>query len=132
LPLGISKGRYIRVRDDPPKIQQLSVGLVHNHCVDAKERSGAIRNAIRQILMQKWDPIGVKDVPEAADEYDMYIDDICCLLKREASDEELSKHLVKIETERMGLSDANGKPLLPETLREQAIRELQSVPGSQR
>jgi len=105
---------------------------MHNHCVDAKERSGAIRHAIRQILMQKWDPIGVKDVPEAADEYDMYIDDIYCLLKRGASDEELSKHLVKIETERMGLSDANGKPLLPETLREQAIRELQSVPESQR
>src|SRR5579862_4883310 len=102
---------------------------MHNHCVDEKERSREVRNAIRNILMQKWDPVGVKDVPEAADEDDPYIGDIYDLLKHGVSNEELSKHLVKIETERMGLSDANGKPLLPEVVREVAIRELQSFRG---
>jgi hypothetical protein len=29
-----------------------------------------IETKIRPVLMEDWDPIGVSDVPEAADEYD--------------------------------------------------------------
>lgn len=110
--------------------------------MDEKEKSRELRNAIRNILMRRWDPIGVKDVPEAADEYDMYIGNISDLLTQGISSKELSEHLVKIETGRMGLTDAKGKPLLPDTLREAAVQELQSlreqhglsatVPGSKR
>lgn len=32
-----------------------------------------IQRQIREILMRDWDPIGVHGIPEAADEYDMYI-----------------------------------------------------------
>jgi len=77
--------------------------------------------------MDKWDPIGVKDIPEAGDEYDMYIGDVYDLLRHGASSEEISKHLINIETQRMGLSDGSGKPLLPSALREAAIRELRSL-----
>ena len=38
-----------------------------------KERSREIRCHIRGVLMAEWDPIGVSDIPEAADEYDSYI-----------------------------------------------------------
>ena len=38
-----------------------------------KERSREIRCHIRAVLMAEWDPIGVSDIPEAADEYDSYI-----------------------------------------------------------
>ncbi len=77
--------------------------------------------------MDKWDPIGANDVPQAADEYDNYIDGVDELLRRGATDKELSEYLIRIETERMGLSDASGEPLLPFALREAAIRELQSL-----
>ena len=51
----------------------------------SKELSREIRVKIRHILMDVWDPIGVKDEPMAADEYDRYIGDIFELLKRSAS-----------------------------------------------
>ena len=77
--------------------------------------------------MDKWDPIGVKDTPQAADEYDNYIDGVRELLRHRAADGELSEYLIRIETERMGLSDASGEPLLPSALREAAISELQAL-----
>jgi hypothetical protein len=40
------------------------------------------RTAIRAVLMQEWDPIGVADTPEAADEYDVYISKVHGLLIR--------------------------------------------------
>ena len=36
--------------------------------------------------MEEWDPIGVSDTPEAADEYDGYIGGIYELLERGASE----------------------------------------------
>lgn len=34
---------------------------------------GTVEGDIAVILMQDWDPIGIKDVPECGDEYDSYI-----------------------------------------------------------
>lgn len=76
-----------------------------------KERSRRRRVAIRHILMSKWDPIGVREEPMAADEYDMYIGDICALLDRSASDKEIVDYLFSVETDRMGLTDLNGNPV---------------------
>jgi hypothetical protein len=36
--------------------------------------------AIKAALLKEWDPIGVKDVPEAQDEYDAYAPHIYTLL----------------------------------------------------
>ena len=36
---------------------------------------------IRTVLMEHWDPIGVSEMPEAADEYDSYIPNIKALLR---------------------------------------------------
>lgn len=77
--------------------------------------------------MSKWDPIGVSDVPEAADEYDSYIDGVWSLLKSAASDDVIAEYLRKIETERMGLTDKNGNPLLPVEIRAAAVSELQGL-----
>jgi hypothetical protein len=57
---------------------------------------------IRKVLMQHWDPIGVRDEPFAADEYDSYIPKIISILRRGASAEELIDYLDEIETRRMG------------------------------
>ena len=90
-----------------------------------KQRFSEIQAGIRQILMSKWDPIGVNDVPEAADEYDSYIGGIYRLLASAATDEEVSEHLRNIEAESMGMIDASAEPLSPEAYRWEAVAELQ-------
>lgn len=71
--------------------------------MDHKERYAALRPAIRRVLMEKWDPLAVSDLAEAAHEYDNYIPGLYSLLAGEAPDEQIVAHLRKIETEWMGL-----------------------------
>jgi hypothetical protein len=72
---------------------------------DSKQQRGEeIQQAIRQALMQHWDPIGVSDRPAAHDEYDSYIGPVYRLLSSGASDAELIDYLYKTETETMGLT----------------------------
>ncbi len=54
--------------------------------------------------MDVWDPIGVKDEPNAQDEYDGYLGGVYKLLVTGASDETIEDHLWRIVTERMWLS----------------------------
>jgi hypothetical protein len=69
-----------------------------------KYESRRIRVAIRHVLMDVWDPIGVKGEPNAQDEYDGYLGGVYELLVTGASDERIEDHLWRIVTERMGLS----------------------------
>jgi len=92
-----------------------------------KEQSRGLRTAIRKSLMAHWDPIGVSDVPEAADEYDGYISEICELLKSGASDKKIADHLRTIETEQMGLTDGCGNPLVSAEQRATAVSDLQRI-----
>jgi hypothetical protein len=59
--------------------------------------------AIHQILMSRWDPIGVRNVPEAQDEYDAYVTGIYGRLIHRAARHELLDYLWWVETEHMGL-----------------------------
>jgi hypothetical protein len=100
--------------------------------VSDKEKSREIWTAIRGVLMSQWDPIGVSDVPEAADEYDGYIGGVYDLLKGGATDKRIADHLRSIEINRMGLTDLNGKPLMPEEHRAAAVSSLQLILSSSR
>src|SRR6266581_4716198 len=52
---------------------------------DFLARAKSYQDAIRKVLMDHWDPIGVAGVPEAQDEYDSYIHQIHgMLIRREA------------------------------------------------
>ena len=95
--------------------------------MDDKEQSRERRNAIRQILMSQWDPISVNDTPEAADEYDGYIGPLLDLLNARASSSEVAEYLRTVEIERMGLTDAQGEPLLPVQQRNAAVHSLMTV-----
>ncbi len=64
-----------------------------------------VRQRIRLILNERWDPLSVGDVRQ--DEYDNYIDGIYALLMKHASDVALARHLQGIEVGAMG---ANGTP----------------------
>jgi hypothetical protein len=63
-----------------------------------------IRQMVRAILLNDWDPIGIAGVPQAADEYDRYVADVAQMVVAGSSISDLSKHLVRIEIETMGLN----------------------------
>ena len=66
------------------------------------------RRAARDLLMREWDPIGVKDVAEAHDEYDTYADKAYVMLMHEnGSVEQIADYLYRIETEHMGLGHSD-------------------------
>ena len=92
-----------------------------------KYKSRRIRVALRRALMSHWDPIGVKDEPYAADEYDRYIGGVFELLVDQATAGQIEEYLRVIETERMGLTNAHGAPLMPAEVRAAAVAELQRV-----
>jgi len=70
---------------------------------DYRDRTKHYHNAIKQILLQDWDPIGVNDVPEAQDEYDSYVWGVYSRLIRQASEQELFDYLWEMETGDIGL-----------------------------
>ena len=92
-----------------------------------KESSREIRRRIRRLLKEQWDPFGVSDTPEAADEYDSYIGDVYELIKRDASASEISAYLCKIEVDQMGMVKADGSPLLPTDVRSKAAFALKDL-----
>jgi hypothetical protein len=66
-------------------------------------RAKTYQDAIREVLMREWDPIGVVNVPEAQDEYDQYINQIYGMLVRREPRYKLVDYLWWAETENMGL-----------------------------
>jgi hypothetical protein len=84
---------------------------------DNRERARRYDRAIREILLRNWDPIGIRDVAEARDEYDTYIPGIYGRLIHRSPEQELFDHLWQIETEQMGLSGDRTKT-------QQAARKL--------
>jgi len=63
---------------------------------------------VRELLMREWDPIGVKDVPEAQDEYDTYADKVYVMVMHEgASAEQIADYLYEIRAEYMGLGHSD-------------------------
>lgn len=61
-------------------------------------------DAIAKVLLDVWDPIGVKeDLPESTDEYDHYVGQVYALLIRRRPVHEVFDLLWWIETEHMCL-----------------------------
>lgn len=69
-------------------------------------RSGELESSVKDVLWQRWDPIGVNDVPEAYGEYDSYAGPIATLIRRGATEQELREHLEAITADRMGIKNA--------------------------
>jgi hypothetical protein len=71
---------------------------------------------LRQVLLWRWDPIGVADwFPSAADEYDSYAPHLVQVLRSGGDTDAVMTYLRNVELDAMGLS---GTP--PEHLREVA------------
>lgn len=86
-----------------------------------KGESKRIRVQIRHVLLDTWDPIGVKDEPYAQDEYDGYIGRLYELLTSNAPDAELTEHLYWAVHDHMGLDRAT-KSDMAETV--EALRKI--------
>jgi hypothetical protein len=63
----------------------------------------SLEATVRWILLNEWDPIGIKDVLEAQDEYESYLPAICGMLRSGCSSDDLHRYLYQIESEHMGL-----------------------------
>jgi hypothetical protein len=66
------------------------------------KRRGA--GGLRRVLLEEWDPIGVRDYPGAVDEYDSYLGSIAERLRSGESEEELAGYLNHVTYVRIGLS----------------------------
>jgi hypothetical protein len=95
-----------------------------------KRRGGA---GIRRILMDEWDPIGVKGIPEAADEYDSYGGGVARMLREGTTRDELAAYLTDIRENRMGLhSSSSGRErdaVVADRLLEWFGEEMQTAGG---
>ena len=78
-----------------------------------KEESRRIRGEIRGVLLNVWDPIGIKDEPQAQDEYDDYLGQIFELLTQQKSDDAIADYLIWVVNERMRLTGAKRQDMLP-------------------
>ena len=63
---------------------------------------------IRAILSSDWDPIGVRDVPQAADEYEPYVIPVANRLMAGEPAAKLARFLLDTETNLLGL-DGNAR-----------------------
>lgn len=89
---------------------------------DHKTHANRITEAIRQVLIQHWDPIGVMDDPEwPRDEYDSYIGEIYRYLIRGDSVDFIALHLRFIEEKVMGLGR------LPDSARSRVAEKLKAI-----
>ncbi|WP_299860990.1 hypothetical protein [uncultured Hoeflea sp.] len=66
---------------------------------------------VSRVLMQHWDPAGVRGVPQAADEYDDAARAVLSLLRANASVAEIAKRLRRYEHEDMGLETDGGSAM---------------------
>lgn len=58
---------------------------------------------VQVVLLWAWDPIGVRGIPEAVDEYDSYAPAVLELLESGASDQSIADYLTGITRDRMEL-----------------------------
>jgi hypothetical protein len=65
------------------------------------KRRGA--RGVRRILLQEWDPIGVRGIPGADDEYDSYVGRVGRMLREQAGAEAIASFLAETRIETMGL-----------------------------
>ena len=62
-----------------------------------------LADSVRDILLCSWDPLGVHDVGAAADEYNSYALRIIEMLRADADQYTLGRHLNRLERDSMGL-----------------------------
>ena len=81
----------------------------------------AIEREIEHALLERWDPLGVRDQPGVHQEYADYAPELYSLLARGGSDTQVGRRLHQIEHERFG------GPELPTRDLSGVLRELRMI-----
>ncbi|WZO98477.1 hypothetical protein EP7_000056 [Isosphaeraceae bacterium EP7] len=68
-----------------------------------RKRAERYHDAVREILLREWDPIGVRDKADARDEYDSYVHRLSLMIARGEPTHRIAERLWNIETSGMGL-----------------------------
>jgi hypothetical protein len=77
---------------------------------------------IRRVLLDVWDPIGIRDEPNAHDEYDSYVGKLFDLMTSNAPDSELTEHLYWAAHDQMGFDAARRSDMLSTV---EALRKIE-------
>lgn len=93
-----------------------------------KSQIRLLTSQIRHVLMEFWDPIGVKDEPNAQDEYDCCIGGIVHLLTEGGTDEQITDYLYRQAIDHMGLSDGNTSQAEQKRLLNPTLQALRNIP----
>jgi hypothetical protein len=64
----------------------------------------SLRGIVGKILLNDWDPIGVRGIPQARDEYDQYVAPVARMIIAGERASALSNYLLGIERDAMGLA----------------------------
>ncbi|MBV9836366.1 MAG: hypothetical protein JO055_18250 [Alphaproteobacteria bacterium] len=67
-----------------------------------REKRPAFLGAVQSALMEEWDPIGIRGIPGADDEYWSYAPQIAEMLDMRATRRDVLDHLWWLETDQMG------------------------------
>lgn len=70
---------------------------------DLRSGPSSLAERCGEVLHYLWDPIGVRGVPPARDEYDMYVPGVLKLLEAGANEKTIATHLLEIERQRMAV-----------------------------
>lgn len=73
----------------------------------------AVYGKITDVLAKEWDPIGVGDDPHTLDEYSGYVAGAYGMAVETGSAEAIARHLMAIESVRMGLRERPLAEVLP-------------------
>ena len=68
-----------------------------------------LHEAVKTLLWEQWDPIGLRAIGGPSDEYDSYAFEVWKMLVARTSADEIAAYLAYIETKHMGLSNASGR-----------------------
>ncbi len=71
------------------------------------EKDNELLKRVDEVLHYLWDPIGLRGVPEARDEYTSYAGVVFSMLKRGTDNNEISRYLVRIRADHMGMGRAD-------------------------
>lgn len=67
-------------------------------------RALSLERQVRSALLAEWDPIGIKNIAEAANEYDAFAPALAEMLRSKRSEAEIFDYLWQLETGHMGLT----------------------------
>ena len=84
-----------------------------------EQRAAELQDLIRQVFLRDWNPIGVNNDPELADEYGSYIAPVYRILVGNRSEDDLIDLLYRAERDQIGTACES-----PEQLRRVAQKLL--------